>query len=192
VIGVSYYEVLLFLHVAAVAIWLGGAVLFFVLFQRSKTAHDPVLAERLGAHTAWLAQRLFIPATLAVLVLGVLLTIKGPWGFGDLWIVLGLGGWAVSFLVGIGVIEPTTKKMHTAMAEHGPEHPSVGGYARRLDGLAAFDLTLLFAIVWDMALKPTSGDVVTLVIAALPVALGLFIVLRAFRQSIPGTAVAET
>jgi uncharacterized membrane protein len=187
----SYYEVLLFLHVGAVAVWFGGAVLFFVLFQRAKTAQDPVLAERLGAHTAWLAQRLFIPATLVVVVVGILLTIEGPWGFGDLWIVLGLGGWVVSFVVGIGVIEPTTKKMHAAITEHGPEHPTVGGYARRLDGLAAFDLTLLLAIVWDMALKPTSGDVGTLLIAALPLALGVFIVLRAFRQSVPAAAVPE-
>lgn len=59
---------LLFLHIAAASIWLGGAVLFFVLFQPAKTAQDPVLAERLGAHTASLAQRLFM-ATVAVLVL---------------------------------------------------------------------------------------------------------------------------
>ncbi len=188
----SYYEVLLFLHVAAAAIWLGAAVLFFLLFQRSKTAQDPVLAERLGAHTEWLAKRLFIPANLAVLVLGILLTIEGPWGFGDLWIVLGLAGWATSFLVGIAVIEPTTKKMHAAIEANGPQHPSVGGFARRLDGLGAFDLTLLFAIVWVMALKPTGDDVGALVVAAVPLALGVFIVLRAFRQSSPAVAVAET
>lgn len=188
----SYYEVLLFLHIAAVIVWLGGGVLFFFLFLRSKLAPDPVLAERVGAHTPWLAKRLFIPSSFAVLVLGILLTLEGPWGFGDLWIVIGLAGWATSFVVGIGVIEPTTTKMHAAIEAHGPEHPSVGGFARRLDGLAAFDMTLLFAIVWDMALKPTADDVATLVIAALPVALGLFLVVRAFRQSSPAIAVAET
>lgn len=186
----SYYEILLFLHIATAIVWLGSAVLFFVLFQRSKMAEDPVLAERLGAHTQWLAQRLFIPSALAVLVLGVLLTIESPWGFGDLWIVLGLAGWATSFLVGIAVIEPTTKKMHAAIAARGPQDPGVAGYSRRLDGLAAFDLTLLFAIVWDMALKPTGDDVGVLLIGAVPLAFGMFIVLRAFRES--GSAIAAT
>ena len=31
-----------------------------------------------------------------VLILGVLLTIEGPWSFGDLWIVLGLVGYAMT------------------------------------------------------------------------------------------------
>jgi hypothetical protein len=72
----SYYEVLLFLHVRAAVIWLGSAVLFFVIFQRTKQAEDMVFVERLGAHTEWLARRLFIPASLSVLVLGIL-TIEG-------------------------------------------------------------------------------------------------------------------
>jgi uncharacterized membrane protein len=73
----SYYEVLFFLHIGAAMIWLGSAVLFFVIFQRAKQAQDMVLVERLGAHTEWLARRLFIPASLSVLVLGILLTIEG-------------------------------------------------------------------------------------------------------------------
>ncbi len=162
----SYYEVLLFLHIAGAGVWFGAATLFFVIFQRAKRAQDPLLAERLGAHTAWLAQRLFIPTSLAVFVLGLLLTIEGPWGFDQLWIVLGLAGWGASFLVGVGVIEPTTKKMHAAIEAHGPGHPEVGRFARRLDSLGALDLTLLFTIVWIMALKPTADDVGTLVIAA--------------------------
>ncbi len=186
----SYYEVLLFLHIATAIVWLGSAVLFFVLFQRTKMAPDPVLAERLGAHVKWLAQRLFIPSAFAVLVFGILLTIEGPWNFDDVWILVGLAGWATSFVVGVGVIEPTTNKMHAAIAAHGPQHESVGGYSRRLDGLAAFDLTLLFAIVWDMALKPTDDDLGTLLIAGAAIAIGVVIVVRAFRASASAVAAA--
>jgi uncharacterized membrane protein len=187
----SYYEVLLFLHMVGAAIWIGSAFLFFVLFQRSKMADDPVLAERLGAHVQWLANRLFVPTSLAVLVLGILLTIEGPWGFDQLWILLGLGGWAATFAVGLGVIEPTTKKMHAAIAGHGPQSPEVARYARRLDALGVLDLALLFTIVWDMALKPTTDDTGTLIIAALAVAAGALWVGRTFRGDAPVTAVSE-
>jgi uncharacterized membrane protein len=177
----SYYEILLFLHIGAAAVWLGAAALFFVLFQRAKSAQDPVLAQRLGAHTEWLAKRLFIPVSLSVLMLGILLTIEGPWSFDQLWILLGLAGMATTFAIGIGVIEPSTKKMHAAMEANGPTHPDVARYNKRLDALGALDLTLLFSIVWDMALKPTADDVGTLLIPALALAAAALYVVRTYR-----------
>lgn len=188
----SYYEVLLFLHIAAVAVWLGSAFFFFVLFQRAKTSRDSLLAERLGVHSEWLAKRLFIPASMSVLVLGILLTIEGPWTFDQLWILLGLGGFAATFVLGVGLIEPTTKKMHAAIEAHGPAHPAVGRQNRRLEGLAVLDLALLFVIVWDMALKPTGDDVGTLVVAALALAAAGAYVARAYRASEPDAAAATT
>ncbi len=179
----SYYEVLLFLHIAIAAVWIGSAFLFFVLLQRAKRANDPLLAQRLGANVEWLAKRLFIPASLSVLVLGILLTIEGPWSFDQLWILLGLSGMAIAFLIGIGVIEPTTKKMHAAMEAHGPAHPDVARQSRRLDGLGLLDLTLLFAIAWVMVLKPTSDDLEALVIPALALAGAGFYVFRAYRTT---------
>jgi hypothetical protein len=44
----TYYEALLFLHISAVAIWIGAAVLCDMLFFRARRAPDPALAERLG------------------------------------------------------------------------------------------------------------------------------------------------
>jgi uncharacterized membrane protein len=187
---VSYYDVLLFLHIGIAAIWIGSALLFFVLFQRAKWTNDPLLAERLGAHTAWLATRLFIPASLSVFVLGILLTIEGPWSFDQLWILLGLGGMATTFLIGIAVIEPTTKKMHAAMETRGPAHPEVARHSRRLDALGLLDLTLLFAIVWDMVLKPTTDDLGTLVIPALALAAAALYLFRTYRT--PNTEAAAT
>ena len=179
----SYYEILLFLHIGAAAIWIGSAFLFFVLLLHAKRSNDTLLAQRIGANVEWLAKRLFIPASLSVLVLGILLTIEGPWRFDQLWIVLGLAGMATTFLLGVGVIEPTTKKMHAAIEAHGPAHPEVVRQGRRLESLGLLDLILLFAIVWDMVLKPTADDLGTLVIPALAlVAAGLY-VFRAYRAT---------
>jgi uncharacterized membrane protein len=177
----SYYEVLLFLHVAVAAIWIGGAFLFFLLVQRAKMANDPVLAERVGAHVEWFAKRLFIPSSLAVLLFGILLTIEGPWSFDQLWILLGLGGMAASFLLGVLVIEPTVKKMHAAIQAHGPAHPEAARHNRRLDALGLLDLVILFTVVWDMVLKPTSDDVGTLLLAAAAVTAGGLWLVRTYR-----------
>ena len=61
----SYYEVLLFLHISFAAIWIGSALLLHVLTLRSRTSGDPALAAALGPHSQWLAQRLFIPSSFA-------------------------------------------------------------------------------------------------------------------------------
>lgn len=160
----SFYEILLFLHVIGATIWLGSAFLLQALLYRGRKAQDAVLVERVSSHTQWLAQRIFIPTSLAVLVLGILLTIEGPWSFDQLWIVIALAAFAGTFLFGVGVIEPEGKRLHAATAEHGPEHPETRRHADRMDAYMKLDLVLLFVVVFDMVLKPTADDVGTLVI----------------------------
>ena len=166
----SYYGVLLFLHISFAAIWIGSALLLQVLTFRSRTSGDPQLVAALGPHSQWLAQRLFIPASLAVLVLGVLLTIEGPWTFDQLWIVLAFVAFAATFVLGIGMIEPTARKMTAAVQAHGPGSPEAVREDRRLYALGFLDLALLFVVVWDMTLKPTADDVGALIVAALALA----------------------
>lgn len=177
----SYYEVLLFLHVALAAVWIGSALLLQVLSFRSRTSGDPGLLAALGPHSQWLAQRLFIPSSLGVLVVGVLLTIDGPWEFDMLWILVGFAGFVATFLVGIGLIEPTARRMTAAVETHGPDSPEAVREDRRLYALGFVDLAILFAVVWDMTLKPTADDVGTLIIAALVVAAAVANVVRTYR-----------
>jgi uncharacterized membrane protein len=186
----TYYEALLFLHISAAAVWIGSAVLYDLLFFRARRAADPALAERMGAHSEWLAKRLFIPTSLAVFVFGILLTIEGPWGFGDLWIVLGLVGWATTFVVGIAGIEPQTKRMQAALERGGPDDPEVAWRGRRITALNYFDNVLLFVVVADMAIKPTGDDVGLLVVGAAIVLAGVGLGARVWRAPAPEPAAA--
>jgi len=44
-----------------------------------------------------------VPASFATLILGILLVIDGDLSFGQLWIVIGLGGVAATIATGLGV-----------------------------------------------------------------------------------------
>ena len=125
---------------------------------------DAVLTQGISSNTQWLAQRIFIPTSLAVLVLGILLTIEGPWSFDELWIVIALVGYAFSFLVGILFLEPEGKRIAKAMAagDTGRAQFHIG----RINTMSRIELVVLYLVVAVMALKPTGDDVGTLLLVA--------------------------
>jgi uncharacterized membrane protein len=100
----SWYEFLLFVHISASIVWIGAGFLLLILGLRADRTDDEAGIERILEDNAWLATRLFIPASLTVVVAGVLLTVDGPWEFSQLWVVLGLIGYAATFVVLVLVV----------------------------------------------------------------------------------------
>ena len=160
----SYYEVLLFLHVAAAAVWLGSGFFLQMLVWRAGKTDDGPLLQGVASNSGWMAQRIFIPASLAVLVFGILLTIEGPWSFGELWITLGLTGYAFSFLVGILFLEPEGKRIAAAM-ERGDD-ARAAFHVSRINNVSRIELVVLYLVLAAMALKPSGDDVLTLLLGA--------------------------
>src|SRR3954449_12014993 len=98
----SRYELLLFGHVVCVILWVGGGSLFHILGFRAERTDDNEAIERIFKDLAFLGTRLFLPSSLLVLVFGLLLVWDSDfWSFSQLWIALGLAGFAITFLTGI-------------------------------------------------------------------------------------------
>ncbi|HUQ22404.1 MAG TPA: DUF2269 family protein [Gaiellaceae bacterium] len=160
----SYYEVLLFLHVLAAIVWIGaGIALQFLGVWGEQTQNGPFM-QALGDSSDWLATRLFIPSSLAVLVLGILLTIEGPWTFDTLWLDLGFAGFAVSFLTGILFLKPEGERIGRAIAAHGPASNEARRHIQRINVVQRVELVVLVLVVAAMTIKPTSDDGGTLLL----------------------------
>jgi uncharacterized membrane protein len=160
---VSRYDLIVFLHVACAIIWLGAGLLMVLLELKASRSGDPAELGRIGADNEWLAPRLFIPASLATLVFGILAVADGPWTFSTLWVDLGLAGFALTFLTGIGVIKPESERLKAAVERHGPQSPEVARHAHRLALVSRLDAVVLFAVVAVMVSKPSADDPWTLV-----------------------------
>jgi uncharacterized membrane protein len=173
----SRYEFLLFVHVAAVIVWLGtGTALAFIAIYAERS-RDRALGERLGTLAAWLGPRVFAPASLGTLVAGILLVLDGSWTFHRLWIELGLAAFAVSFILNVGVRFPLLRRL-----EGGTLDLMRG--VRLLGLLARAELAVLYLAVADMLAKPTSADTGTLIGGAVIlglVALGSAVVFASTR-----------
>ncbi|MDQ3822156.1 MAG: DUF2269 domain-containing protein [Actinomycetota bacterium] len=177
----SYYNVLLFVHIAAAVVWIGGGTALTVLGSRFARVRDSAGLEGLFRQSAWLSSRIFTPASLVVLVAGILLVIEGPWSFGDLWIVLGLAGLAVTFLTGLLFLLPRAKAINATLESSGRMTDEAAEATRRLFVLTRIDYTALFLIVAAMALKPTTEDVWTLVAMAAVLVASAALVTRDLR-----------
>ena len=162
----SYYDVLLFLHILGAAIWFGGGFILLVLATRFSRVRDNNGLESLFRQANFISSRVFTPAALAVLVLGILMVIEGPWTFGMLWIVLGLVGYALTFVTGLALLMPLAKRIAAAMERDGGMTDESAAETAALFRKMRIDYAVIGIVIADMALKPTADDIGTLVLFA--------------------------
>jgi uncharacterized membrane protein len=151
----SRYELFLSLHVISVIVWLGAGTTLALVSVFAARSGDRELLGRLGAIARWLGPRVFAPAALGALVFGLVLVDEGSWSFDPLWVKLGLGAFALSFLLNTGVRVPLIRRL-----QRGGDPVRTG---RILGLLPRFELTVLYLTVADMIAKPTGADTGTLI-----------------------------
>ena len=179
------YEILKFLHVAASILWLGGAFAVVFLGILADRARDTARLSAVIQQVTVIAPRIFVPGTVVVLVLGLLLIWVGNLAW-EAWTLLGLLGILVTGSLGAFVLSPLAERAKETFAE-GREAEALG-HCRRCLSIARFDLVMLFAIVYLMVAKPGWTDWPALLVVALALVLGGVAFLRP-EQRLPAPAV---
>ena len=122
----------------------------------------------------------FIPISLVVVVAGILLVIEGPWAFDQLWVLLGLAGFVVTFLTGLLMIKPESERIGADLARDGMTTDTARAISRMFARMR-IDYTVIGLVVAVMTLKPTGDDVLTLLLMAAILAVVVARVLRSER-----------
>ncbi|HMN87014.1 MAG TPA: hypothetical protein PKA74_13625, partial [Bauldia sp.] len=99
----------------------------------------------------------------ATFLIGLGLVFTAGFAFTDLWIILGLCGFASTFLTGVLVLEPTGKRIGAMVARDGVTEAAIAE-GRRLLAISRIDYVVLFLVVAVMVLKPTAADVAVLAV----------------------------
>ena len=152
---ITLYELLLFGHLAFVAIWVGGDAMLQVMYLRARAAG----AQRTVAFVSdveWIGGRILTPTALVVVALGFGLVGEsdGLYELSQTWVWLGLAAFAFSFIVGAGFLGPESGRIGRLAGEHGVDHPDVQRRTNRVLLLARIELLILFAVILDMVMKP--------------------------------------
>jgi uncharacterized membrane protein len=149
----TLYDVLVFVHVFAAIIWVGGAFFFQVKIAQFKRANDNEGFLALGRDAEHFGQRLFMPMSIVVLLAGIAMVWYGPFSF-ELWIALALIGIVVTALTGAVYLGPAGGKLAALAQEKGFDDPAVTSIRDRLITVSRIDYGVLALIVLDMVFKP--------------------------------------
>jgi uncharacterized membrane protein len=151
----SLYLWLKFVHVAAVAVWVGGTVALVVLNARIGRAGNPAAQAAMGLQSEAFGRTVIGPAMAITLLAG--LWMAGQFGipFTTLWIVWGLVGFVAFILIGIVATNRAASELAALARSAGPDDPRVAALRGRLGALGVLNILVLLSVIWAMVIKPT-------------------------------------
>ena len=152
----NWYALFRVAHVVVAVFWVGGGVLLTVLGLRAERSTDPNEVATLVRQAAFTGEKLFAPAGGIVFLMGIAMMINTDWGWGKFWVVVGLLGYAITFITGVAVLSPLAKKIDALITDQGPAAPETQAAIQRILLVARVDVAVLLLVVADMVTKPFS------------------------------------
>jgi hypothetical protein len=149
----SWYELLLTLHVLGAGLYLGSVVAITVLSYRA-LATDPPAFGPFAGFAGWWASKAHPAAAGVILVAGILMVLDADLSFGEAWISIGLGGWLVLGAVGGGLVGSAGQRLGAAITERGGYTDELRPLASRLLLWSRIEAALLVAVIAVMVAKP--------------------------------------
>jgi uncharacterized membrane protein len=149
----TLYDWLLFLHIVAATLWVGGTAILSALATYTVRGGDREEVRRFLEGLRVLGPIVFGPALIALVALGVWMVVdSGAWSFGQTWIWLALGLAAAAVVVGAAVQGRAAigARKAAAAGDDGEAVRQLRRYA--LGGRLVF--LLLLVAIWDMVFKP--------------------------------------
>ena len=146
---------LLFFHISGAIVWIGGGIVLSQLAMRARSAGDPAVLSAFAGSLSYVGLRVFAPAVITVIVTGVwLVLVSDAWDFSQLWILLGLTGFGIAFLVGaayLGRVGIELERVGSGTSANPDRTSELMG--RWITGYRVVLLVLVLT-VWDMVFKP--------------------------------------
>lgn len=151
----TLYKILLFVHITAIAIWVGGGFMFALLGARAAKAGPPppeMVIRNLGI-AEWLGPHFYLPVILTTLVSGIWLVDESGLGFGHFFVLFGLGITVLAAGMGVGFFVPRAKALASHINEKGLDAEAQAAMAQ-IAVVSKVILGLLVLTIFAMTYKP--------------------------------------
>ena len=148
------YQLLVYLHILAGVAWVGGAFYGQLLAVRVTRSPDPTELPRMARHLEVVSTRVFIPASLLIIVTGVAMTLQA-WSFGQLWIAVAVALWVLSAAAGL-YVGPRIKRTRELFDAEGAESAAARRLLQGVFLVSRLELLSFAVIIAMMVFKPGS------------------------------------
>jgi hypothetical protein len=150
----TIYQGLLFAHVVAALVWVGGGTMLHVVAFRART-RGPEGLLAFSDDMEWIGKNVLTPAALLVLACGLGMVIDA-WSFGEDWVIAALAMYAIAFGTAMTYFGAESARAKEAMLAG--RHLEAQARIARLTLAGRIELGLLYLIVFDMFFKPSFSD----------------------------------
>ena len=140
---------LLFLHIVGVAGWLGGGVYAFYTYS-ALASMEPAAAGPALQRLHKVEDRFFGPTSGLVLLSGVGLVLTSEaFGWGDAFVLIGLGAFVISAIIGATVGKRNSERLVEATSTGSDVGEALKSWRRG----TAWDFVILAVVIWAMITK---------------------------------------
>jgi uncharacterized membrane protein len=154
-VGSTWFGIFKLVHVGFAVFWVGGGILLTVLALRAERTRDPEQLALIARQATFAGEKLFAPAGGIVLAMGIAMVINSPeFGFGETFVIIGLIGFAISFVTGIAVLAPRAKRIVELSDTVGAAAPQTQAAIKEILLISRVDIAVLVIVVFDMLMKP--------------------------------------
>jgi len=144
-----------FLHVLGAIVWLGGGLMLVMVGIRVRSSASSEAIAEFARTIPFVGIRVLGPAWIVVLVTGVWMVFSSSaFKFTQLWVLFGLGAFAVAFLIGAVYMSRVGIRLDRAARSEDPKDANLRTLLGRwLVGYSVV-LGVLLVAAWDMVFKP--------------------------------------
>jgi len=148
-------DILKLVHVVAVIVWVGGAFMLGLVFERAQRSKDEGTVLGLAKIAEFVGKAVFNPAGIITLVAGIWLVIEvDAIEFSDAWISLGFLGVFLGAGLGMAVYPKLLRRIQAGIADDGLLGNETLGALRTMRLVSSLEWLFLIIVVWAMVVKP--------------------------------------
>ncbi len=149
----ALYDWLLFGHIVAAMVWVGGGLLLGVLATQVVRGGEAEAVTRFVGNLRRIGPLVLAPSMIAVVGLGIWMVLdSAAWDFGQFWVQFALGLFAAAFVVGAAHQSRAAIQAERAVADD--DHDLALRRLTRWSWGYWLIVGLLVVAAWDMVFKP--------------------------------------
>ena len=154
----TWYSFFKSIHVITAVIWIGGAAMIQAYAFRIPRTGDGKRQADFAKDTEIVGMRVFIPASVILVIAAVAMMVNLDWSWSQNWIILGLIAFVLSFVLGAGFLGPEGGRIAELIERQGPDSPAVQARIRRILTISRCELIVLLTVMVNMVVKPVGQN----------------------------------